>query len=142
MDCKYILRDIKLSKLTGTPVSDGVTKLIEFWNDLWCDMKVSIDAGKGEIKCWKDDYDYYYFHQDDKNDNLWCDFEKVWSFTQYDLELTYTETQELIQYMVDKTLNCEVSTPRYCFSQTFPVVDKTLNCEISTSNIAQLIKEG
>ena len=132
MDYKYILRDIKLSKLTGTPLSGEASRFIEFWDDLWADMKVKIDPIKGEIRCWKDDYDYYYFQQDDKNDNLWCDRYRVWSFFRDDFDLKYTETQELIQYMVDKTLNCEVSTPWRLYPIQRFKVDKTLNCKVGT----------
>ena len=129
---KHILRDIKLYKLTGTPLSDEASKLIKFWDGMWTDMKVDINVEKGEIKCWKEGYNYYYFRQDDKNDNLWCDFEKVWSFIQYDLEFTYTETQELLQYMVDRTLNCVINTPHNIHTRDNHVVDKTLNCVINT----------
>ena len=128
----HILRDIKLSKLTGTPMSEEASKFVKFWDDLWADMKVKIDPSKGEIKCWKDGYDYYYFYQDDKNDNLWCDRYRVWPFFQYDLYLNYTETQELIQYMVDETLNCEANTPKKWRIRYDLSVDKTLNCEVST----------
>ena len=107
----HILRDIKLSKLTGTPMSTQASKFVKFWDELWADMKVQIDTEKGEIRCWKDDCDYYYFIQDDKNDNLWCNYTKVWSFFQNDLDLNYVETQDIIQTVVVKTLNCEVNTP-------------------------------
>ena len=106
-----ILRDIKLSKLTGTPLSDETSKFIEFWNSLWSDMKVDIDASKGEIKCWKDGHVYYYFIQDNKYDSMWCDLEKVWSFFIDELGLDYGEIQELIQHMVGETLKCRVNTP-------------------------------
>ena len=107
----YLLRDIKLSKLTGIPMSGDVAKLYKFWEDLWCDMKVIINTEKGEIRCWKDDYNYCYFLQSNKNDNLWCDYNNVWVFFGYDLKLNYDEIQELIQHMVDETLNYEVNTP-------------------------------
>ena len=106
-----ILREIKLSKFTETPMSDEATMLVNFWDELWCDMKIKIDPIKGEIRCWKDDHDCYYFRQDDKNDRLWCNYNKVWSFFDIQLGLTYSGIQELIQTMVDKTLNCEVNTP-------------------------------
>ena len=137
MDYKYILRDIKLSKLTEIPMSTEASKLVKFWGELWADMKVQIDTEKGEIKCWKDDYDYYYFRQDGKNENLWCDRYRVWSFFRCDLGLEYAETQELIQFMVDKTLNCEVSTPVFFIFSKKAWVDKTLNCEVSTPRIFQ-----
>ena len=108
---KYILRDIKLSKLTDTPMSDKATKFIEFWDDLWCDMKVNVDVNKGEIRCWKDDFDYHYFRQDDKKGHLWCNYYKVWLFFETELGLEHVEIQEFIQTMVVKTLNCEVNTP-------------------------------
>ena len=128
----HILRDIKLSKLTDTPMSDDASKLIKFWNNIWLDMKVSVDVDKGEIKCWKDGYDYYYFIQVDKNDDLWCNYDKVWLFFIDDLGLEYDETQELVQYMVDKTLNCRVNTPQYEFISFQNMVDKTLNCRVNT----------
>ena len=115
----YILREIKLSKLTDTPISDEATKLIKFWNDLWCDMKVSIDTDKGEIKCWKEDYDYYYFQQDDKNDYFWCDYYEIWIFFRDDLELTYNETQELIQHMVAMALNHKANVPRFSWRRRY-----------------------
>ena len=107
----YLLRDIKLSKLTDTPMSEEASRLVKFWDELWTDMKVKIDPTKGEIKCWKEGYDYYYFFQNDRNDYLWCDNKKIWSFFVGKLGFDYTEIQELIQYMVSKTLNCEVNTP-------------------------------
>ena len=108
---KHILRDIKLSKLTGTPMSDEATMFVKFWDNLWRDMKVSVGPKKGEIRCWKDDYDYYYFFQEDRNDYFWCDNKKIWSFFRRDLGLNYDDTQEFIQQMVDETLNCKVNTP-------------------------------
>ena len=125
----HILREIKLSKLTDTPMSEQATMLVKFWDELWADMKVKIDPPKGEIKCWKDDYDYYYFQQDNKNDSLWCNYAKVWSFFSEELELDYTEIQELIQTMVDKTLNCKVNTPRTTLLSDMFEVNETLNCE-------------
>ena len=107
----HILRDIKLSKLTEIPMSTKASRFVKFWDELWTGMKVKIDPIKGEIKCWKDDHDCYYFRQDDKNDRLWCNYNKVWSFFDRKLGLDYTDIQELIHYMVDKTLNCEVNTP-------------------------------
>ena len=108
---EHILRDIKLSELTGTPMSDEASRLVKFWDELWTDMRVSIDADKGEIKCWKEGHDYYYFLQEDKNDRLWCNYGKVWSFFLKDFDLKYTEIQELLQTMVGKTLNCDTNTP-------------------------------
>ena len=128
----HILRDIKLSKLTDTPMSDEASKLVKFWDELWCDMKVHIDANKGEIKCWKDGYKYYYFAQDDKNGSLWCDYYKVWLFFEEELGLDYSEIQGLIQYMVDKTLNCGVNTPLPVYLFSLLKVDKTLNCGVNT----------
>ena len=128
----YLLRDIKLSKLTGTPLSGKASRFIEFWDELWTDMKVKIDPTKGEIKCWKDDYDQYYFIQNDKNDNLWCNRYRVWLIFWDDFGLKYTETQELMQYMVDKTLNYVINTPTCQYSAILFSVDKTLNCEVNT----------
>ena len=109
----YILRDIKLSKLTDTPMSDDTSKLIKFWNDLWCDMWVQIDAEKGEIRCLKNGHNY--FIQEDKNDFMWCDFGRVWSFFRYELGLDYGETLGLIQHMMGDALNCRVNTPHFRF---------------------------
>ena len=128
----HIIRDIKLSKLTGISLNGEASKFIRFWNKIWCDMKIHVDADKGEIKCWKEGYDYYYFRQDNKNDNLWCDFEKVWSLLQYDSKFTYTETQELIQYMVNETLNYVVNTPRLSYKEINQKVYVTLNCVVNT----------
>ena len=107
----HILRDIKLSKLTNITPNIDTEKFLNFWDDLWRDMKVDIDAEKGEIKCWKEGYDYYYFRQYDKNGNLWCDHKKIWLFLSCVLELKYYDKQDLIQYMVAKRLNCVVNTP-------------------------------
>ena len=128
---EHILRDIKLSKLTGAPPVGDADKLVKFWDELWFNMKMSIDPKKGEIKCWKEGYNYYYFHQNDKNDNLWCDCDKVWSFPHHDLDLTYTESQELIQYMVSETLNCKVNKPSNTSRNPFSKVSETLNCKVN-----------
>ena len=132
---KHILRDIKLSKLSGTPMSTKAYKLDEFWDELWCDMKVKIDPKKGEIRCWKDDYDYYHFYQDGRNDCLWCDNEKIWSFFRRDLGLNYDGTQELIHQMVSETLNCKVKTPFLAFRGFQKLVSETLNCKVKTPRI-------
>ena len=107
----YIIRDIKLSKLTRTPMSEEASRVLEFWDNLWSDMKVSINIEKGEIKCWKEGYNFYYIVQRDKNDKLLCDYDKVWSFFVDELELEYEEIQELMRHMVSGTLNCVVNTP-------------------------------
>ena len=106
----HILRDIRLSKLTGKPMGDKASKLNKFWDDLWCDMRVYVDVIKGEIKCWKDSHNYYYFHQDGKNTRLWCNYDEVWSFFDKKLCLSYNETQELIQIMLTLTLSYKVNT--------------------------------
>ena len=111
MNYEYILREIKLSKLTGTPMSTKASKLVKFWDKLWDNMKIKIDSSKGEIKYWKDEH--YYFHQNDKNDRLWCNHTKVWSFFRNELELDRDDIQKLIQYMMNKTLNCVVNTPGF-----------------------------
>ena len=136
----YILRDIKLSKLTGTPMNDKATRLITFWGDLWRDMKVHININKGEIKCWKYGYDYYYFLQNGKDDFLRCDFHEVWSFFKDELKLKYDDTQELIQHMMDKTLNGDIHTPVTNYIQTLYLVDKTLNGDIHTPASIPTIK--
>ena len=128
MNYEYILREIKLSKLTDTPMSDEASKLVKFWNDLWCDMKVQIDSDKGKIECWKDGYDYYYFYQEDKNARLWCDFDRVWIFFHINLPINYDETQEIIQTMVGKTLNCVVNIPEEEWVYLQKRMNKTLNC--------------
>ena len=128
----HILREIKLSNLTDTPMSTKATKLVEFWGELWSGMKVKIDPKKGEIRCWRDDYDYYYFYQEDRNDYLWCDTEKIWSFFRRDLGLNYDGTQELIHQMVDETLNYIVNTPISSISPTNLLVDETLNYIVNT----------
>ena len=107
----HILREIKLSKLTDTSMSSEASKFIKFWNNLWCDMKVIDDINKGEIKCWKDGYDYYYFRQDGKHSYLWCDCDKVWTFFRDDLCLNQIEIKEFIQQIMVETLNCVVNTP-------------------------------
>ena len=109
----HILRDIKLSELTNTPMSGETSKFVKLWDDLWIDMKIYINTDKGEIRCCKDGYDCNYFYQHNKNARLWCDYDKVWAFFGYNLKLKYSEIQELIQYMVGETLNCEVNTPKF-----------------------------
>ena len=111
MNYKYILRDIKLSKLTGTPLSGEASRLIKFWDELWVGMVVKIEPNKEKIECWKDDHSYYYFVQDDKNGFLWCNYFKVWLFFEAELGLGYSEIQELIQYMVGKTISSEINKP-------------------------------
>ena len=108
----HILREIKLSKLTGITMSMEASKLVEFCDALWTDMKVTIDTNKGEIRCWKDGYKYNYFYQNNKGTSLWCDYDKVWSFFKVDLKLNHDETQELIQHIVAMALNCKVNTPQ------------------------------
>ena len=141
----HILREIKLSNLTDTPMSEEATKLVEFWDELWTDMKVKVDPPKGEVRCWKDGYEYYYFYQDGRNDCLWCDTEKIWSFFRLELGLNYDGTQELIHQMVDETLNCKVNTPRkldHIFALT---VGETLNYKVNTPVLPasdNLIKVG
>ena len=107
----HILREIKLSNLTDTPMGTKASMLVKFWDELWADMKVKVDPSKGEIKCWKDGYDYYYFLQDENHNYLWCDTVKIWAFFQYDLGLNYEGIKGLIHQMVNETLNCEVKTP-------------------------------
>ena len=109
----YLLRDIKLSKLTNIPLVGDASKLVKFWEELCCDMEVKVDPSKGEIRCWKNNYDYYYFIQDDKNSEMWCNYAKVWLFFDNELRLDYDEIQELIQYMLNKSLNHVVNTPKY-----------------------------
>ena len=132
-----ILREIKLSKVTDTPLSDDASKLVEFWDELWIDMKIYINTDKGEIKCWKDGYNYYYFRQDDENDKFWCNHNKIWVFLQEEMNFNHNEIIELIQYMVIETLNHKVNhkvhTPPLfvvgCMMGT--VVDKSLNCGVN-----------
>ena len=107
----HILREIKLSNLTDTPMSMKASKLVEFWDNLWADMKVSANHKKGEIVCWKDDYDYYYFYQNNKSARLWCDYNEVWTFFRDELKLSHDKTQELIQQMVSEALNYKVNIP-------------------------------
>ena len=108
----HILRDIKLSKLTGTPLSDDASKFVKFWDELWIDMKVVIDTEKGEIKCWKNDYSYYYyFYQKNKKATMWCNHRRVWSFFMNELKLEHVDAQEVTQYMLRETLKIEVNTP-------------------------------
>lgn len=102
----HILRDVKLSKLTNTPMGEDTTKFIKFWDELWINMKVHVDPKKGKIRCWKEGYDYYYFTQND-NGILWCNHYKVWTFFGEELGLNNNDTQELIQYMIGDILNCE-----------------------------------
>ena len=113
MDYKYILREIKLSKLTGMLMSTEATMFIKFWDELWVDMEVKIDPIKGKIECWKDDHSHYYFVQDDKNDFMWCHYTKVWLFFEKELRLDYYEIQEFIQHMVSEISNQVVNAPRY-----------------------------
>ena len=127
----HILREIKLSNLTDTPMSEEATKLVEFWDELWTDMKVKVDPSKGEIRCWKDDYKYYYFRQDDRNDCLWCDTEKIWSFFRLELGLNYSDTQELVHQMVGETLNCKVNTPPAPDAIPSSLVGETLNYKVN-----------
>ena len=127
-----ILRDIKLSKLTNIPPVGNASKLDKFWDRLWADMKVLIDPNEGEIKCWKDGYDYYYFSQINGKDRLWCNYDKVWSFFIYDLNLNFTETEELIQYMVHGTINCKVTSPPNIIRVIPTDVDSNLNCKVTT----------
>ena len=115
----HILRDIKLSKLTGTPLSEKTSKVIKFWDELWVDMKVVINTEKGEIKCWKDDYDYYYFYQKNKKATMWCNHRGVWSFFMNELKINHVDVQEVTQYMLRETLKSEVSTPQWTYS--FPI---------------------
>ena len=132
MNYEYILREIKLSKLTDTPMGDEATMLVKFWDELWADMKIKIDPIEGEIRCWKDDHDYYYFFQDENHNYLWCDYDKVWSFFGRDLGLNYDDTQELVQRMVGETLNCKVNTPNPIDDLVLELVGKTLNCKVNT----------
>ena len=123
---EHILRDIKLTEITGDSLTCDAAKLVKFWDELWSDMKVYIDPSEGEIKCWKDGYNYYYFYQNDENDNLWCNYSKVWSFFSNELGLDYVNTVAIIQHMMGKTLNNKLATPRLIFNNSFIVVDATL----------------
>ena len=119
----HILREIKLSKLTDTPMSMKASKLDKFWNEFWGGMKIMVNSTKGEIRCWKDGYDYYYFIQREKNDYLWCDPVKIWSFFRYDLGLNCKEARELIYQMVGEALNYEVNTPKPVHIHDMSVVE-------------------
>ena len=129
---EHILRDIKLSKLTGIPPIGDADKLVKFWNELWRHMEVNIHPSIGKIECWKEGYEYYYFIQDSENDKLWCNYSKVWHFFDISLGLNYIETQELIQYMVDETLNCKVNIPEIPVFSRYRKVDETLNYKVNT----------
>ena len=108
---EHILREIKLSKLTNTPMGDKASRLNKFWDGLWVDMKVRIDTDEGKIECWKDGYKYYYFLQRDKDDLFWCDFYRVWPFFHDEFKLNNNEIKEVIQTMMGEFLNCKVNTP-------------------------------
>ena len=136
MDYKYILRDIKLYKLTEIPMSTKASRFVKFWDELWTGMKVKIDPTKGEIKCWKDDYDQYYFIQNDKNDYLWCDYHKVGSFFVDVLYFNYDDTLKLIQLMVGDTLNYVINTPYSEHRANLILVRDTLNYVINTPELA------
>lgn len=136
----HILREIKISKLTDAPMGDDATKTVKFWGELWDNMKVRVDQTKGEIKCWKDGYDFYYFLQNNKNDYLWCDYDKVWAFFEENLVLGYNDTQEFIQTMVDGTLNCGTNIPRCRSFHKNITEDDTLNCVINIPSMYQFKK--
>lgn len=112
----HILRDIKLHKLTGIPLSEEASKLIKFWDGLWADMEISIDTDEGVIECWKESYACYYFRQVNKKDFLRCDYNKVWIFFKDELELNHDGIQKLIHHMVNETLNCRVNLPTFSYS--------------------------
>ena len=128
----HILREIKLSKLTDIPMGDEATKLVKFWDKLWNDMKIKIDPIKGEIRCWKDDYDYYYFRQDNRDDYFWCDHTKVWSFFRDELKLNIIETKEVIQSMMGEILNHKVNTPMMGWVTSVDMMGETLNHKVNT----------
>ena len=129
----YILRDIKLSKITGNPPTGNAAELVKFWDELWSDMIVLIDTKKGKIECWKNDYTYYYFVQDDMDSNLICSYLKVWTFFEDNLGLRYNEIQKLIQHMVDETINNMANIPLWHIKPTYNGKGGTMNYKVNTA---------
>ena len=111
MSYKYLVREIKLNKLTNIPLNGDALLFSEFWNDLWDNMKIRINDADGRIECWKDGYEYYYLHHSNEKTIFWCDYDKVWSFFQKELKLSYPEIQKFIHMVISDKLGRVVSSP-------------------------------
>jgi len=49
--------------------------------------------------------------QDEKNESIWVDSEKIWSFFHSEFDLNYNETSDLIKGMVEQHFKMRLFTP-------------------------------
>lgn len=111
-----IIRDIKLAKTLGTEPSENAKKVINFFDELFNDMRVHVDYEFGRITCWKDNYKYY-FIQKNSNYSLKCGTE-VWKFFTQELYMNFSDTRTTIEYMLSDRLKIKVNKLRFLIKRS------------------------
>ena len=59
--------------------------------------------------------DGWYFEQDEKNGDLWCQTNRVWSFFETNYSSNYAETQSIIRNLMERHYKLRGLTPEKYF---------------------------
>jgi hypothetical protein len=120
---------IKLCVYLGREPEDEFRGFYDFIMGLWEDMDFSVD--NEQVIIFHKGTNFY-MGLDFKDGQLWCQYERVWSFFRYKKCMEYTETQDFVRSMVEQYLKCKVSTPIGKFSEDTLKVEQYLKCKVLT----------
>ena len=132
------LRDIKLDLLMGNqnPIVNLFNQITSGINIINCN--VYNEEGL-EFIYYQPSTNEWIFYQDAKNENFWCNFSTYWSLFASKLGLEYQEIQSITkycftisqsEYLVEKSLKREVSTPSFDSKYSNRSVEEALKREI------------
>ena len=78
--------------------------------DLMEGMERRVHPDEPHKTLWYKENDWY-FEQDEKNGNLWCQYGRVWSFFETNYSSNYAETQSIIRNLMERHYNLRGLTP-------------------------------
>ena len=106
-----LIRKLKISEIVPVKFSELEQGIIDLFNDKLSDLVVFVDESRpDEINYMKPDGTFI-MQQDNKHDKLWIRYDGFWNVLESKFDMEYTEIQNLIQAMVERTFKLKVSTP-------------------------------
>ncbi len=108
-----LVRKIKIHKITNQPLTEVEQEIYDFVYGKLKDLKPFTSDSYSESIFYGSDIDSIILEQDNKKDRLWVKYTDFWKVLEDTYSMKKSDIQDLISYMVLKTLKFKPSTPNF-----------------------------
>ena len=131
-----LIRNIQIDLILGNS-----NPIIKWFNDVWDDLSLieeNVYHTDGKELIYFNSKKEWIFFRDDKNDILWCNYERYWSvfrekFTTLNYtKLNYTNIQGITKFLIEEALNNNLVISEIDFLNSPSKIEKALANSVTT----------